>query len=212
MANEDTAAGKSKSKGNKSKEWKLEHSLEDLVHGQIVIITARWILVLVGLIQVLWNPVPISQLRVQILILLVLAIFNFILHAQLLRKTAPDKKIWYAASAFDLGVISILIISQGAFASNTYVYYFPAILAFSVAFPSSVTWFYTAGVVALYGLVGLSSISAEGDSQILFVRLLILAAVAMCGNLYWRIEGNRRHEAQTSQSDLVSQIRKRKTA
>lgn len=212
MAKDSSTPEGNKPEDGKNQGWKLQHSLEDLMHGQIVIVTARWILVLVGLIQVLWNPVPVVELRVQILILLLLAIFNFTLHAQLLRKNPPDRRIWYGASAADLVVISILIISQGAFNSNTYVYFFPAILAYSVAFPTSITWTYTSGVIVIYGLVGLASISIEGDSQVLMVRLLIFAAVAMCGNLYWRIEGQRRHEAQTSQADLVSQIRKRKSA
>ena len=56
---------------------------EDLDHGEIVIITTRWILVVAGLLFALWNPAPIGQLRVQIAGVLGLAALNFFLHGAL---------------------------------------------------------------------------------------------------------------------------------
>ena len=62
------------------------HTPEDLAHGQIVIVTFRWIMVAAGFVFALWNPEPVAELRVQILVILALAVANFYLHAQVLRR------------------------------------------------------------------------------------------------------------------------------
>ena len=38
----------------------------EMALGQMVIVVARWLLVLVGLLVAVWNPDPLPQLRVQI--------------------------------------------------------------------------------------------------------------------------------------------------
>ena len=57
---------------------------EELRHGQIVIIIARWILVVSGLLLAMWNPAPMGSLRIQIVFILGVAMVNFYLHAQVL--------------------------------------------------------------------------------------------------------------------------------
>ena len=64
----------------------MRTSSEDLIFGQPVIVTMRWILVASGLILVLFNPDDLALMRVQIIVLLLLAMANFYLHSQLLMK------------------------------------------------------------------------------------------------------------------------------
>jgi hypothetical protein len=163
--------------------------------GQLVIVTARWVLVLSGLLLALWNPGPIGQIRLHVLTLLILAVGNFYLHAQLLMRRPAVSAVAYAASAIDIAVITLLIATQGGFASSLYVFYFPALLAFSVAFPTSRTVGFGSVAVGLYACVGLFSVESERDAQSLVVRLLMLIAVAVCGNLFARIEASRRRTA-----------------
>ena len=59
---------------------------DDLAHGQVVIIAARWVLVVAGLILALWDPAPIAELRFQIVFILGLAMVNFYLQAQVLMR------------------------------------------------------------------------------------------------------------------------------
>lgn len=160
----------------------------ELATGQMVIVVARWLLVLVGLLVAVWNPDPLPQLRVQIGVILLVAIANFVMHAQLLRKRQTLEFVAYAASVGDLLVISLLVASQGGFASNVFVFYFPAILAISVAFP-------TRRAVALCG-IGLFlalGVSAFGkfDGVSLVERGFALAATAVIGNAYWRLHRDR---------------------
>src|SRR5215212_11525893 len=66
--------------------------------GQSVIVVARWVLVLSGLVLALWNPGAIGEIRLQVLALLLLAVGNFYLHAQLLMHRPAINAIAYAAS------------------------------------------------------------------------------------------------------------------
>ena len=169
---------------------------EDLAHGQIVIVTARWILVFAGLLLALWNSTDVSQLRVQILFILALAFANFYLHAQILMRRPAISSVIYAASAADLTVISVNVLSSGGFESQTFAFYFPALLVLSVAFPGAMTLLYTGATVGFYSLVGLGEIAfADGDLQTLVIRDLMLIGVAVCGSLYLRMENRRRSEA-----------------
>ncbi len=168
---------------------------EDLAYGQVVIVAARWILVTAGLVLALWNPASIGPLRLQVLVLLLIAVANFFLHSQLLRRRDTVSGTAYLASAGDLGVITLLVATQGGFDSNLFVFYFPAMLALSVAFRPQLTAAYGGATIALYGLICLESIGLDPTSQqiqTIFVRMLMIAAVAVCGALYQRIEQERR--------------------
>lgn len=167
----------------------------DLAHGQVVIVTARWILVGAGLALALWNPEAIGQLRIQVLVLLLIAVGNFFLHAQLLRRKFAVDAVAYAASAADLVVITLLVASQDGFDSNLFVFYFPAVLALSVAFRRELTAVYTAATVGAYALISFASFGLNlrsEDVQTLALRMLMIAAVALCGGLYQKIETDRR--------------------
>lgn len=168
---------------------------DDLAHGQVVIVAARWVLVAAGLVLSLWNPAAIGPLRLQVLVLLMIAVGNFFLHAQVLKRHGTIDKVAYAASAADLGVITLLVASQGGYDSNLFVFFFPAVLALSVAFTGELTAVYTGITMGIYGLVCIESLGLEMTSdhvQTIIVRTLMVAAVAVCGALYQRVESQRR--------------------
>ncbi len=181
----------------------------ELAYGQVVIVTARWILVLAGLLLALWNPSPINELRIQLFVLLLLAFGNFYLHAQLLMRRPTLAAVAYAASAADVVIITILVITNGGFKSGLFIFYFPALLALSVAFPTLMTFFYTATVTGFYFLISVATTSQLDDFQLILTRLIIFAAVAFCGNLYWRIERGRREAALEGQKALKAQLLER---
>ncbi len=181
---------------------------EDLMYGQSVIVSARWILVVSGLFLALWNPGPMSELRLQILFILLLAVANFYLQAQRLMKKPASSGVVYFASAADLAVISVMVILGGGFESNVYVFYFPALLALSVAFSPASTLFFAGGAAAFYTFISLgSALFGDIDIQVLIARLIMMTAVAVCGQIYWRIERDRRSAAVKARKRLVTQLR-----
>jgi esterase/lipase superfamily enzyme len=193
------------------KEEKRQERDEDLLFGQPVIVTARWIFVVSGLILAIWNAETIDLLRLQLIVIFLLAIENFYVHAQLLTGKPVRSHVIYVSSAADLLLISILILFQGGFDSSLYVFYFPAIAALSVAFSSQHTAEYTAGAMAVYATFSAFSIMDVDEILIIISRLLMIAAVAFCANRYWQIERSRRVAADVAQDELISKIEQQST-
>jgi hypothetical protein len=169
----------------------------DLDHGQVVIIMARWLLIAVGLFLLIVKPTSdVAELRLQISLILLLGLVNFFLHAQLLKGRPVPDAVAYAASAFDLVVITLLLLSQGG-DSPVFVLYFPALLALSVAFEPYVTVVYAIATVGVYGIVAASAIPAGVDAgPVVITRVLMLGAVAFCGGVYWSVEHSRRRRLE----------------
>ena len=115
----------------------------------------------------------------------------------------------YAASVGDIAVISAIVIALGSVGSGIFNFYFPALLVISVAFPTVVAFTFAGSAMAVYGLIFMSGDSSalDGDpTTVILTRLVMLAAVVACGNLYWRIERRRRREAAEAQDELMMQI------
>lgn len=188
-------------------EKRITFASEDLVYGQPVIVAFRWILIASGLILALWNPDELSHLRVQIIVILLLAIANFYLQAQLLMGRQVASAIIYAASAIDLTLLMVLVVNQGGYESRIFSFFYLAILAFSVVFATPVTVLYVAATVFIYGTI---CVFTDGDPVIIISRLLTLIAVGFCGNTYLRIERSRRNAAEAAHMQLMNQIRSRR--
>ena len=174
----------------------------DLDHGQVVIVTARWILIAAGLfLAIVYPPANVAELRLQIAVILVLAVANFFLHAQLLKGRPITRDTAYAASGIDLAVISILLLSQSGHDPYLYVLYFPALLGLSVAFEPAVTAIYAGATAAFYGLFAIATAPSLAVAMpIVTTRMLMLIAVAFCGAVYWRVEHDRRARIERSVS------------
>lgn len=166
---------------------------QDLAAGQPAIVAVRWMMIISGLVLAIWNVSDLAELRLMVIVIFLLAITNFYLQAQLLTKKPVITQVVYAASAVDLLLITLLVAAQGGYDSSIYVYYLPAIAAFSVAFPRWLTGVYVLFLMMAYWII--ASVSGDGQQMIIIIRLLMIAAVAFCGSLYLSIERTRREEA-----------------
>ena len=168
--------------------------------GQMLLVIARWVLVIAGLSLVLWNPGPLGEMRFKILFLLLLSAGNFFLGTKILRSKGSADWVVYGASLADLAVISLIIVTENGFSSPTYIFYYPAILAISVAFPTLEMFAFTGGAVSIYGLVSLFTMDFnDGNFQTLMTRVLMMVAVAVIGNLYRRMEQKRQRAVSVQQ-------------
>ena len=174
--------------------WAGGATSEDLFFGQAVIVWARWILIATGLVLSFWEPQSLGLLQIQLAAIIALAFGNFYLHVQLLRGRPAIDRVVYAASAADLAVVTTLVISQNGYSSPVFVFYFAAVLGLSVAFPPVLTALYTAAVVVVYGIVCVST-ADSAEYPAVFTRLLMIAAIAVCGALFAQSEAHRRAEA-----------------
>ena len=169
----------------------------DLMDGQGILVTARWILVGAGLLLALWNPEELGELKVEIGLILTLAFANFFLHVQMLREQPPQKWVAYLASGADIVAITAIVVVSGGAESGLYTFYFPALIAIAVAFPVGASLVLSAGAIGLYGLVLSTGMGGSGDA-LLVVRLVMMVAVVACGIVYRNIERERRREAGES--------------
>ena len=62
----------------------------------------------------------------------------------------------------------------------------------SVAFRTEITAVFAESAIGLYGLIGLPGVAGDEIGAALVTRLLMLGAIAICGNVYWCIERDRR--------------------
>jgi len=171
--------------------------MDDLEQGHSVIIAARWMLVAAGLMFVLYRPQSTTELTVGVLAVLGIAVANFWLHTRPLTNQ-PVEPVWaYMASAADLAVISGLVLMQGSLTSKAYVFYYPAVLAYSLVFPTGVSTVLTAAVL---GFVFTRGVGDNLDERILVARLLTLAATAIIGWRYRRVEEQRRERRASASS------------
>jgi hypothetical protein len=169
--------------------------------SQMIIIVARWVLVLSGLFLTLCDTQSVSMntIRFEIMVILLLAVSNFYLVAQVLAKRPTLDTVIYGMGIADIAVITLIIIAQQGFASNVYTFYFPAMLAFSVVFPTVELYVFLGATLGAYGFIGLLTLQTTDDFQTLIIRLLMLTAVAVCGNYFARIERNRHKTALQNQ-------------
>ena len=175
--------------------------LDDLRQGHSVIIAARWMLVAAGLMFVLYRQQSVSHLTVGVLAILGIAALNFWLHCRPLTNQPVGPQWAYCASAADLAVISGLMLIEGSQMSKAYAFYYPAILGYSLVFPTVVSTVLTGAVLAFVLVTGSFGVL---DERVLVVRLLTLATTAFIGWRYRRVEKQRRdRRAQASSTRTV---------
>lgn len=184
---------------------------EDLAYGQTVLVWARWILIGTGLLLSFWNPQDLTMLQVQLAAIIALAFGNFYLHVQLLRGHPAIDNVVYAASLADITVVTALVLVQGGYPSPVFIFYVAAIVGISVAFPTWMTAGYTAIVVGTYGIICLVTAPLE-DYPAVFTRLLMIAAVALCGNVFARSEAKRRADAIRIHTEMLDELERSEVA
>jgi hypothetical protein len=178
---------------------------EDLAYGQTVLVWARWILIGTGLLLSFWSPKDLTTLQIQLAAIIALAFGNFYLHVQLLRGHPALDNVVYAASVADIAVVTALVLVQNGYPSPVFIFYFAAIVGISVAFPTWMTVGYTSLVIGLYGIICVATAPVE-DLPAVFTRLLMFAAVALCGNVFARSEAKRRGDAIRIHAEMQDEV------
>jgi len=179
-----------------------QESAEDIFFGQIVIICARWFLILAGIIITLWGTTNTSDLVVSILPMVALMAMNFYLHGRYLMEKPANRKLLLVTSAVDGLLITLIVLlwKPRGLENQFFIFYYPAVLAVSFVFPRRITAIYTLAVGLGYSaacfIATPSLLAAVSDQKTLFQRLVLLAALAGVGTFYWRIERERRRTVE----------------
>lgn len=175
--------------------------------GQTLIIIARWVLIVLGLLLILADAqnVSFNVIRFEVVVILLLALSNFYLVTQVLTKKNSLHAAVYIASLFDIAVVTAIIIAQGGFESNAFTFYFPALLAFSLALPMGQLVTLVGVTISVYGLVGMFSLNSIDDLQVMVIRLMMLASIAFCGSYFADLE-QKRYARMLQSEDLSPEL------
>ena len=176
--------------------WSWIGDSANLMYGQKVLVVARWILVVSGLLLALLNPVVLGEVKIQVGLILTLAVANFFLHVQLIRNQPSLPWVAYLASAVDVLAITMMVVTSGGGASSLYVFYFPALFAISVAFRPRAGLVLSGAAIGMYSLIASTQLDGDGGAFVA-ARIVMMSAVVVCGMLYRKIEGDRRRESST---------------
>src|SRR5262245_12778765 len=87
-----------------------QEAAEDLFFGQVVIIWARWFLILTGAILTLWSATSVGEITAKILPIVVLMAMNFFLHGRYLMEQPANRRLIVAASVLDLLVVTATVL------------------------------------------------------------------------------------------------------
>jgi hypothetical protein len=180
---------------------------EDLFFGQIVIIWARWFLVLTGIILFFLTTTEETELARAVLPIVSLMAMNFFLHGRYLMERPANRALILIASLLDLTIITYTILfwpGQSGLQSLFFVFYYPVVFSFAFVFPWQYSIAYTALVFLAYTGASFYAdrtfLAAVLDQQILVERLITIGAMGGLGTYYWRIQRDRRRAAAQQHS------------
>ena len=186
----------------------------DLQYGLIVIIWARWSIVIFAFINSLYRAEEMLTLMLTIVGLLAVALINFVLHTRILSKQPVGVKWVYLASIVDICLISLITGLEGGLHTRVFLYYYPAVLGFALVFPGRVTILLTIAVITLYSgiclLFSTPSIQFNGDESIFIFRLASLLGVVIVGNRYRSVERQRMVKENKTQQSLHEELKRRR--
>jgi hypothetical protein len=179
-----------------------KEAAEDVFFGQVVIIWARWFMIVAGAVLALWTTHKSAQLAVAVVPIAALMLMNFYLHGRYLTERPSNSVQIAAASLLDLAVITALVLFWhdgrdvgSGLASPFVAFYYPMLLAFAFVLPRRLAIGYTALAVALCSAASLPQVHSALDAKELLLRIVTMAAMGGLGTFYWRIQRDRRRAA-----------------
>ena len=177
-----------------------KEAAEDVYYGQVVLIWARWFVILAAAILAIWGADDTGELTGHVLVLVVLMGLNFFLHGRTMMDRPANSRLLIASSTIDLSVIGIIIATwqQDGFSSPYFVLYYPVIFAFALVFPPRLTALFALLALGSYLVICLitgPSIFDVDNAKSMVERIITLGAIAGLGAYYWRIQRDRRRSA-----------------
>jgi hypothetical protein len=185
-----------------------QEAAEDIFFGQVVIIWARWAIILAGATIIVWTASTIGELTTNMLLVLVLMAANFYLHGRHFMEVPANRMLLLAASLLDLVIITLMVFTfseQPGLQSPYFVFYVPVLAAFAFVFPPRTTVGYTLATLAVYivacVLVDPAALADTMGIKTLVMRSIILGSMGLLGTYYWRIQRDRRRAAGGSMQE-----------
>lgn len=174
-----------------------QEAAEDIFFGQLVIIFARWFVIVAMVVLALWSTSSIPQLVGAVMFIVPLMVINFFVHGRYLMEKPVNRMLLTILSVVDILVITLLILfwpNARGIESQFYIFYYPLILAFAFVSVARNSIIYTVFALILYSVACVLNPSVALDMlwlERLTIRLITIAAMGVLGAYYWRIQRTR---------------------
>jgi len=175
-----------------------QETAEDIFFGQLVIIYARWFVIVAMVILALWSTSSVSQLVGAVFFIVPLMAINFFVHGRYLMEQPANKLLLTVLSGVDILVVTLLILfwpEDRGLLNQFYIFYYPFILAFAFVSLARNSIIYTAFTLVLYTaaclVTGPTMLLDSLWLERLTIRLITMAAMGLLGAYYWRIQRSR---------------------
>ena len=176
-----------------------QEAAEDIFFGQAVINWARWFLIGVGIILIMWTSDNEREIAMGVIPVVALMILNFYLHGRHLAEKPASPVLVGLASLLDLAVVTTVVLfwaEATGLSSQFFILYYPVVLAFAFVMPPRVSIVFTVATMGAYAgasfLVDPDLVGSVFATKALLVRLITIGAVGGLGAYYWRIQRDRR--------------------
>jgi hypothetical protein len=181
-------------------EAEIQEAREDIFHGQIVFIWARWFMIASALFLIITRAENVNDIRYPMIPLALLIGANFFIHGRYVMRKPANAIFLTLATIVDLAFVTLVIILGGGGTTGIenpfFVLYYPIVLAFSLVFPRTQTLLCVSVLSLVYALVCLFMKPGIriylGEEEVLIVRVITILCTALLGTMYWRIQRSRR--------------------
>lgn len=180
--------------------------------GLAIQVTMRWFLLAVALFMMLYRPGAggVAIGGVLLLIACVTAVNSYV-SWRLQTGASMPRGVALGAGFFDAASITTAIGLTDGFRNDSYLFYYPALLAFAVVFGARWSIAYLLLTMPAYALVATTTHDSFNagvafDQKRLVVRLATMAVVVLLANLIVRIERHRREEAVAAEAERGQQL------
>ncbi len=176
-----------------------QEAAEDIFFGQIVLIWARWFVILAGGIFALWSASSIGQLSGAIVLIVMMMGINFFVHGRYLMEQPVNQTLLIVLSFLDLSLITLILLvwpGQNGLNSFLFVLYYPILTAFAFVFQPRFAALYTLAALAAYTIAcfvaDTAIFTSSAKMELLVMRAITLAAMGGLGAYYWRMQREQR--------------------
>ncbi|UCC51484.1 MAG: hypothetical protein JSV68_20610 [Anaerolineaceae bacterium] len=187
-----------------------QETAEDIFFGQLVIIYARWFVIVAMVILALWSTSSVAQLVGAVIFIVPLMAINFFVHGRYLMEKPVNKMLLTILSAVDILIITLLIFlwpNENGLLSQFYIFYYPLILAFAFVSVARNSIMYTVFTLVLYTaactIIDAPLVLESVWLERLTIRLITMAAMGLLGAYYWRIQRSRLRAATGPELDPI---------
>ncbi len=179
-----------------------QEAAEDIYFGQVVIIWARWFVIISGVIVVLWSSANTSELTTAVLMVVPLIAINFFVHGRYLMERPINQNLLLGLSLVDIIIVTIIVLlwqDPNGYFSPYYIFYYPFLLAVAFVFPVRFSVLYTLLTLIMYSVaclvIDINLVTDSNQLEGLIIRLITMATIGGLGAFYWRIQRGRRRAA-----------------